>query len=349
MQFKKAFSDLLQQATPSQLTAMFVNGDQTRLRVVAKRVHLKFSGADVTAEQAAQLVKACLRLPGGDLPRHLAMALSQPVSNDAEELLGDAFAEPTQDDLDAVTPKLVRRHGRLAVAFYYSYVIAGDNYASEMLKGYFGENALFEAEQDHQIPAPLPKPEPRVVDSATRDRRRQRRLERKKQAVVTVRAKPPTKRVKAKPKATRRSLTVGAPTPPQSKITVEPTRLVHPHVSQAGGFSTAHRMVGLLVTGYIHFDPANPASRGKARPCVVIAVGPEQLLVRPVYTNPYKFAGHWRSVRLDDWKQAGLTHPSHVGTDQHKIPHIEDGVLGRLTTHDWNRICRGEVNPVGNI
>ena len=341
------FKAILWMPNPSQLAAMFTAGDKSLLRDVAKRVHLSFSGHEVTEEQATAVLKACIALRNGEYLLKLVFGLTEPVSETAEKLLGGAFSEPTQDDLDGLTPKLVRRHGRLLTMLYYVRVIAGDNYASSMLEQYFEPDGLFEIKADDSKPIPLPKPKPRAADPATKERRKQRKTQRKKQVAVvksTGRKKRAKERPKVKVKPTPKALSK-----PEPKQAIEQSRLEYPHIRSGQGISATHELVGSVVMTYIAYDKTNPAAEGKVRPCVVIAVGPRHFLVRPIYSNPYKFAGHWRSVRLDDWKKAGLTRQSFVGSNIHKVARTNLQLTGCLSVRDWNRVCRGEVNQVGDL
>jgi len=338
---------ILRGATPGQLVEMFVHGDRFDIRRVANRLRLIYAGDKTTELQATQLVKACIHLSNDDYLPNLVRALTQPISETAEELLGPSFDEPTQDDLDGLTPKLVRRHGRLLTMLYYAHVIAGDNYASSMLEQYFLPDGLFEVKADDSKPIPLPKPKSRAADPAIKGLRKQRKTQRKKQVAV-VKPAVRKKRVKAKPKVEAKA-TPKILSRPESKEAIEQPRLEHPHIRPGKGISATHELVGSVVTTYIAYDKTNPGEEGKVRPCVVVAVGPKHFLVRPIYSNPYKFAGHWRSVRLDDWNKAGLARQSFVGSNIHKVARTNLQLAGRLSGRDWNKVCRGEVNTEGDL
>jgi len=326
---------------------MFAAGDKWRLREIAKRVHLRYSSDAVTEQQATQMLNACLRLRNREYLLNLVCGLIEPVSETAEKILGDSYSEPTQDDLDGLTPKLVRRHGRLLTMLYYVDVIAGDNYASSMLEQYFEPDGLFEIKADDSKPILLPKPKPRAADPATKELRKQRKTQRRKQRAV-VKPAAREKRVKAKPKVAAKS-TPKSLSRPEPKEAIEQPRLEHPHIRPGKGISVTHELVGSVAMTYIAYDKTNPTADGKVRPCVVVAVGPKHFLVRPIYSNPYKFAGHWRSVRLDDWKKAGLARQSFVGSNIHKVARTNLQLTGCLSDRDWNKVCRGEVNQEGDL
>jgi len=341
------FKAILRTPNPSQLAAMFTTGDKRLLWEVAKRVHLSFSGHDVTEEQATAVLKACLALRNGEYLLKLVFGLTEPVSETAEKLLGDAFSEPTQDDLDGLTPKLVRQHGRLLTMLYYARVAAGDFPASSMLEQYFEPDGLFEVKADDSKPIPLPKPKSRAADPATKELRKQRKTHHKKQVAVvkpTVRKK----RVKSKPKVELKP-TAKSSTKPESKNVIEQKRLEHPHVERGAGLSAADQLRGSVIQAYIAYDSANPEAGGKSRPCVVIAAGPKAFLVRACYSKSRKYAKFWRSVLLDDWKDAGLRVGSFVGPNRDLVPRKNAKIIGQLTVRDWNKVCRGEVNQEGDL
>ncbi len=338
---------ILRGVTPGELVDMFVHGNRSHIRWIANRVRLTYSGDKTTEVQATQIVKACIHLPNDEYLMKLVLALTQPISKTAEELLGASFDEPTQADLDGLTPKLVEKHGRLMTMLYYAHVIAAGNHASSMLEQYFVPNGLFEVKEDAPKPILLPKPKVRSVDGAKRELRKQRKDKRKKPFVA---AKPAAQKklVKAKPKSEAKPI---AKTPAKSepRKAIEQRRLVHPHITPGKGVSPADMSVGSVVMAYIPYKPQDPAGEGKLRPCVVIAAGPAFLLVRPIYSNPRRYAQHWRSVRLEEWRLAGLERLSYVSIQRHMVLRRRSSQIGELSIRDWNRICRGEVNSAGDL
>ena len=347
METRERFKVILRMATPSQLVTMFEAGDKSRLRDVAKRVHLKYSGNEVTEEQATGILKACLALRHGEHLLKLVFALSDPVADTAEKLLGDAFEDPTQDDLDGLTPKLVRQHGRLLTMLYYARIVASNNTASAKLATYFDTDGLFDVKADDSKPIPLPKPKLRSVDNAKKELRKQRKSKRKR-PVVAVKPTARKKHIKVKPKPEAK-LTAKAARKPESLKVIEPKRLVHPHITPGKGVSSSDKSVSSVVMAHIPYKPKDPAGEGKLRPCVVIAAGENFLLVRPIYSNPRRYAQHWRSVRLQEWQVAGLERQSYVSIQRHMVLRRKSSPIGRLSTRDWNRVCRGEVNSAGDL
>lgn len=347
MEPRERFKVILRMATPSQLVTMFIAGDKSRLRDVAKRVHLRYSGNEVTEEQATRILKACLALRHGEHLLKLVFALSDPVSGTAEKLLGDAFENPTQDDLDGLTPKLVRQHGRLLTMLYYANVVASNKTASAKVKTYFDSGGLFDVKADDSKPIPLPKPKLRSVDNAKKELRKQRKSKCKK-PIVALKPTVRRKHIKVKPKPEAK-LTVKAAATPILRKVIEPKRLVHPHITPGKGVSQEDKSVSSVVMAYISYKLKNSAGGGKLRPCLVIAGGENFLLVRPIYSNPRKYAQHWRSVRLEEWHIAGLEHQSYVSIQRQMVLRRRSSPIGQLSVHDWNKVCRGEVNSVGDL
>lgn len=347
MEPRERFKVILRMATSSQLVTMFAAGDKSRLRDVAKRVHLRYSGKEVTEEQATGILKACLALRHGEHLLKLVFALSESVADTAEKLLGDAFVDPTQDDLDGLTPKLVRQHGRLLTMLYYARVVASNETASAKVKIYFDSDGLFDVKADDSKPIPLPKPKLRSVDNVKKELRKQRKSRRKK-PVVAVKSTARKKHIKVKPKPTVKLTTKTAATPILRKV-IEPKRLVHPHITPGKGVSQDDKSVSSVVMAHISYKPKDSAGGGKLRPCLVIAAGEKFLLVRPIYTNPRKYAQHWRSVHLEEWHIAGLEHQSYVSIQRQVVLRRRSSPIGQLSVHDWNKVCRGEVNSVGDL
>lgn len=347
MEPRERFKVILRMATSSQLVTIFAAGDKSRLRDLAKRVHLRYSGNEVTEEQATGILKACLALRHGEHLLKLVFALSESVADTAEKLLGDAFEDPTQDDLDGLTPKLVRQHGRLLTMLYYASVVASNKTASAKLETYFGPDGLFDVKVDDSRPIPLPKPKLRSVDNAKKELRKQRKSKRKKPVVgVKPTARKKHTKVKAKPEV---KLTAKAAAKPEPRKVIEPKRLVHPHITPGKGVSQEDNLVSSVVMAHISYKPQDSAGGGKLRPCLVIAAGEKFLLVRPIYSNPRKYAQHWRSVRLEEWHTAGLEHQSYVSIQRQMVLRRRSSPIGQLSVHDWNKVCRGEVNSVGDL
>jgi hypothetical protein len=221
--------------------------------------------------------------------------------------------------------------------------------AAPLLEEFFALGAIFEVREDDSPSVPLVRPEPRAIDDAIRSRRRERRMRRKKPNSST-----PPKVLRKRRKLPRQVVSGDA----SSQLVEEENRslsriplkkLEHPHVKASRGLSTSHSLVGSVVHAFAQFEVGEPDAGGKVRPCVVIAVSEEWFLVRLIFSKPRRYAGIWRSVRVEEWSAAGLKHESYVSSQRRMVRREKVVVLGQLTTKDWNRICRGEVNSEGNL
>jgi len=122
---------------------------------------------------------------------------------------------------------------------------------------------------------------------------------------------------------------------------IEIHRLQHPRLPGAVTNLEAEP-VGRIGSAFVRWGPL--PEQGKARPVVVIGSNTRYLWVRPIFSKDFK-AGLWRSVVIHDWKSAGLDHASYVSIDVIRVRRDRCVIgNGSLSTHDWNRVCRGEVH-----
>lgn len=200
--------------------------------------------------------------------------------------------------------------------------------------------------------SPASAPPVRNVPTAGEERREERRLrraERRKQRALarTQRADRAGRRGRARQASTRafsdsvssvsssiRSLPTGdeAPTP-------EP--LQHPHLPDA---ATQRSESPIAHRGSAHIRWGAAREKGKVRPVLIVGASSTHLWIRPIYTRDL-VAGRWRSVTIHDWRTFGLDHESFVSIKVVRIPRHQCTVTSSvMTTHDWNRVCRGEVH-----
>lgn len=120
-----------------------------------------------------------------------------------------------------------------------------------------------------------------------------------------------------------------------------PTRLVDRRLPK--GVDGVSEPVGSIGSAYIRWGPGG--RYGKRRPVVIVGVSDDHVWVRPCYSRDV-CAGRWRAAAIKDWAECGLEHTSFVDLQVHRLPRSQVKVgPGRLTIYDWNRICRGEVQP----
>lgn len=349
MSQERRFAAILRQASPADVISLFTNADQAVIKRVARRLGCEYTVGEPTHEEVGRLIQGCLALKRETYLEEVMLALQKPVANTAEDTLGEAFDDPSADDLARLTPILVEKHGRLATSVYYCFVIHLDSDAASLLEEFFAPGAIFEVNEDQSPSVPLIRPVSRLVDEEKRARRKERRAKRKASifsappAMFRRRHKAPRPGIKEEPPPRQADRTEATP----SQIPIK--KLEHPHVHTDGTLSTTHDLVGAVVQAYAPYQVGNPNRGGKIRPCVVIAVSEDWFLVRLVFSRPWRYAGNWRSVRLDDWRLAGLKNQSFVSTERRTVWRDRAEVVGRLTTKDWNRICRGEVNSEGNL
>jgi len=82
-------------------------------------------------------------------------------------------------------------------------------------------------------------------------------------------------------------------------------------------------------------DPAQPEVTSKERPAVVVAASPEELLVRPLYSQD----AITRSV-FSPWRRVGLDHVSYIDDARVIVAQASESVrpLAQLTVAEWNSL-----------
>ena len=198
--------------------------------------------------------------------------------------------------------------------------------------------------------------------AARRDRRRvaaeqrRRRQEATQRAEASVRSRRKQGRAAAPPPVDRLPQ---APQPGRERAV--PTLVRRPTLtpSQLQEFDPGDPLVGALVSVWVPFaneeggdgdgsdiegragsdGESNEDGNGKLRPCVVIAVASEHLLVRPCYSDGGRKGHDWTSVPVRDWHRAGLDQPTWIGAETVRVPRPTAlPSLGRLSLSDWNAL-----------
>lgn len=194
---------------------------------------------------------------------------------------------------------------------------------------------------------PLTTPMPSEVDESIKVKRRERRQGEKDQRYIQRqqrdRSEQESREFKQRAKDVNQQ-TQSEGTPKElgfDRVPVEIARMVHPHLNKTAS-NVSEKPVGCVGKAYITWGPKE--GQGKKRPVLVIASNRRRVWVRPIFTNDYK-AGLWRSVIINDWEKAGLDHQSHVSVDVIELSTLRCFVgKARLSLHDWNRVCQGEVH-----
>ena len=79
--------------------------------------------------------------------------------------------------------------------------------------------------------------------------------------------------------------------------------------------------IGDLVLARVRFTKSDGSGRtSKLRPCVVMELGPSEVVVRPVYGSTSSMAKTGGCRRLLHWRHAGLRKPSCVGAEDIYLP-----------------------------
>jgi len=104
-------------------------------------------------------------------------------------------------------------------------------------------------------------------------------------------------------------------------------------------FDVEHPLVGAVLVVEVPFggnDGDQPDVKSKDRPALVVAASNDELLVRPVYSNPSP-----ARTLFQPWRRVGLDHVSYVA-DERVIVSIADlgplQQLAQLTTTEWNSL-----------
>jgi hypothetical protein len=175
---------------------------------------------------------------------------------------------------------------------------------------------------------------PKETDPEIKEQRRRRREEEKKRKRGPTSQRPPRPtKSKPLPKAPansnepRRTI--------ENKIELRRPMIFTP--AELEHFDPEHAMAGTVVivdVPYDATDPAAPEQKSKQRPALVVAAGPDALLVRPIYSS----SAPTRNV-LQAWRRLGLDHVCYVDDTRVALgvaPTESLERVGRLTDQEWN-------------
>ena len=107
---------------------------------------------------------------------------------------------------------------------------------------------------------------------------------------------------------------------------------------EASRFDPAHPLAGAVVVVEVPFDgvdPDEPGVTSKVRPALVVAGGPDALLVRALYSQDAP-----TRQPFAPWRRVGLDHPSFIEDARVAIPLTgpAPASLGRLSDEEWNAL-----------
>ena len=322
------------------------------LQFVAEQLHIRPMPVNGITTYMAELVRSTsLKLFNSGSIEGLCEVISRPLLKRTREVLGKSFEDPSSKSIRKLTQVLIDEFGPLKTKLYYAGSIDGQANATPLLLQELAQRPelridLFlhdETPAEEQTPRPAPSAELKQSRKDRRASEKEIRSEQRRQVELTRQAD--KKRIADQQKKLRNAVTViASPIQAPEASPIEITKLEHQHLSRYVRAQTTHDLVGQVFWGFVSYGKDDP-ELGKVRPCVIVAVGPKYFIVRPVFSRASRYAGSWRAVLIENWQDAGLDHESLVGHDTQKIPKNKIvSRIGSLTIHDWNRICRGEVN-----
>ena len=321
------------------------------LQFVAEQLHIRPMPVNGITTYMAELVQSTsLKLFKSGSIEGLCEVISRPLSKRTREVLGESFEDPSSKSISSLTQVLIDEFGPLKTKVYYAGSIDGQAKATPFLLKELAQRPelridLFlhdETPTEEQTPRPAPNTELKQSRKVRRASEKASRSEQRRQVLLTRQAD--KKRIADQQEKLKNNVTVIASPIQVPEASIEIAKLEHRHLTRYVKAQTTHDLVGQVFWGFISYGKDDP-ELGKRRPCVIVAVAPKYFIVRPVFSRASRYAGLWRAVLIENWHEAGLDHESLVGHDTQKIS--KDKIvsrIGSLTTHDWNRICRGEVN-----
>jgi len=253
------------------------------------------------------------------------------------ELLGDHAESPTFEQLsEAVDQLLASGSTNDDVVAVLVYAIGESFPAAAHCRRLLEEREAFALPALPEVAATAVLAPPREVSAEIREQRKARREEEKRRKKSASSARPP-RPTKAKGGATRPTTAATAPaSAPRPTPEVRRSLLLTP--LETSRFDTDHPLVGAVVVAEVPFDALDPAQselKSKERPTLVVAGSPEELLVRPIYSNPSP-----RRIIFQPWRRVGLDHVSYVADERvvvsNRGPELQQ--LGQLTTPEWNAL-----------
>ena len=321
------------------------------LQFVAEQLHIRPMPVNGITTNMAELVRSTsLKLFKSGGTEGLCEVISRPLQERTREILGKSFEDPSSKSIRMLTQVLIDEFGPLKTKIYYAGSIDSQANATPLLLQELAQRPelridLFlhdETPTEEQTPRPTPSTELKQSRKDRRASEKENRSEQRRQVALTRQAD--KKRIADQQEKLKNNAPVIASPIQVPEASIEIAKLEHRHLTRYVRAETTHDLVGQVFWGFISYGKDDP-DLGKRRPCVIVAVAPKYFIVRPVFSRASRYAGSWRAVLIENWHDAGLDHESLVGHDTQKISKNKIASrIGSLTIHDWNRICRGEVN-----
>src|SRR5665213_1881070 len=253
------------------------------------------------------------------------------------ELLGDHADSPTYEQLsEAVDQLLASGSSNDDVVAVLAHAVGASFPAAPHCRRLIEERPELSLPALPEVVAPTVLVAPKEVSAEIREQRKLRREDEKKKKKSASSARPP-RPTKAKGGSSRpdtRSTTPPPPPPPSE----ERRRLLLTPL-ETSRFDVEHPLVGAVLVVEVPFggnDGDQPDVKSKDRPALVVAASNDELLVRPVYSNPSP-----ARTLFQPWRRVVLDHVSYVA-DERVIVSIADlgplQQLAQLTTTEWNSL-----------
>ena len=342
---------LSEQIEPEDLRKRLSGLKSKELQFVAEQLHIRPMPVNGITTSMAELVRSTsLKLFNSGRTEGLCEVISRPLQERTREILGKHFDDPSARGIRKLTQVLIDEFGPLKTKIYYARSIDSQANATPLrLKESAQRPELQidlllhdETPAEEQTSRPAPSAELKQLRKDRRASEKANRSEQRRQVELTRQAD--KKRIADQQEKLQNAVTVIASPIQVPEASIEIVKLEHRHLTRYVRAQTTHDLVGQVFWGFISYGKDDP-DLGKRRPCVIVAVAPKYFIVRPVFSRASRHAGSWRAVLIENWQDAGLDHESLVGHDTQKISKNKIASrIGSLTIHDWNRICRGEVN-----
>ncbi|HEV3188282.1 MAG TPA: hypothetical protein VGZ04_09605 [Acidimicrobiales bacterium] len=254
------------------------------------------------------------------------------------ELLGDHADNPTYEQLSEAVDQLLASGSSIDdVVALLAHAVGASFPAAPQCRRLLEERPELSLPILPEVVAPTVLAAPKEVSAEIREQRKLRREDEKKKKKSASSARPP-RPTKAKGGSSRpdtRTTTPTSATPPPAK---ERRRLLLTPL-EISRFDVEHPLVGAVLVVEIPFgvnDSDQPDVKSKDRPVLVVAASSDELLVRPIYSNPSP-----ARTLFQPWRRVGLDHVSYVADERVVVTnasHEPLQQLAQLTTTEWNSL-----------
>jgi hypothetical protein len=342
-------------AEPDELTRVLKKLQNRELNVLSQMTNLHFGKSKFITTEFINLFRTqLLRRDAVFNAKIFAKMSSIELHVFCEEVLKDSYENPSESELEELTPRLVEKFGEFRTQLLYASLIDDEAKAAEIARKILSETGIIPIRGNirpkSQAPAPLVY-EP-ISEYVKRGRKENRAKERDLRAAKRTQRREVELEQKAIRKLQKKNRVANTVHPTHETEIIAPNtdalpfvnaKRIHPLITRFGEDAGTHEDVSRVGSAFVRFS-GDPKGHGKQRPVLVIAKTSKHFVVRPIYSHARWPAGSWRAVEIIEWKEAGLSNNSYVGDETHKVKLKNLTLKGRLTVQDWNRVCLGEIN-----